>query len=538
MFLISGSDVHEAQNEANGDPMKTYIFKMLDKQREEGTFCDSVIQCEGEDFHAHSNILSAVSPYLKTLHRGSFIPEQLNNKIVIDLNNFKKEAVRFFLYVVYGSQSLTDVNVYLEDLLQLADFLQSKAILEFLLKVIRGKIRVDNCLYLYECSGKFNATHIQQLSCIYISNHFENVITSPKWKLLSQETFETLVKSPLIKSQPDDLLGKALKNFMIGELSKKDANTILLYQCFQTTSMLDKVIAISGGGKVDYNKNTIPLNEWKTKFVSFHLFMLQHHLFAVGTKQRITGQPITRLEIMKYDQISQSYSIICPLELDFSGFQPLVLVGADRDPSYRFVIVLKVYACASPNHILLICSFKGSHFAIKYDLVNKAIIKNFRVISSLVDSSYYFTYSKNEDKLYVVMAAGNVAHFMSSFLRNDDTLDHLCDFEVENYYHIDCFGDFLYSFKVQGDNCLKVERYNQYESAWSSVSSFDVPVDDDVSAVLFLSSSDGVYLIFTLGTGVHQVYFYNIKLETLSDVFIFQQTDFISGLVVPHSLLI
>ena len=99
---------------------KEELLSKLNELRNEKILCDVTLRIEGEDFSAHRCVLSAASPYFRSMFTSGF---KENESSVVELEELKSpaaasEALRF----IYTGEAFVNECIA-QDLVKLADYL-------------------------------------------------------------------------------------------------------------------------------------------------------------------------------------------------------------------------------------------------------------------------------------------------------------------------------------------------------------------------------------------------------------------------------
>ena len=99
---------------------KEELLSKLNELRKESTLCDATLRIEGQDFAAHRCVLSAASPYFRSLFTSGF---KENESAVVELQEIKSAAVASeALRFIYTGEVLINAS-NARDLFRVADYL-------------------------------------------------------------------------------------------------------------------------------------------------------------------------------------------------------------------------------------------------------------------------------------------------------------------------------------------------------------------------------------------------------------------------------
>ena len=212
-MIVSSDKLTNFEQVLDNGSVGDYILLSMRKQRKNNVLCDAIVKCSDKEFSVHRSMLYAYSLYCRELFSGSFAPETQNGITVIDLDCFSENTVRVFLDILYGEISEPIVNIEVEELLKLADFLHADLDIPIVTSMLREFIGISNCLELYKLAGSYNFCKLQTIVLTFISDHLKVISTTEHWMSMDEETLFSILKHPLIRCRTDTLVGGALKSY-------------------------------------------------------------------------------------------------------------------------------------------------------------------------------------------------------------------------------------------------------------------------------------------------------------------------------------
>ena len=159
----------------------------------------------------------AYSLYCRTLFTGAFPPKNKEGLTIIDLSCFSKEVVQVFLDMMYGMKREDAIDIDVEELLKLADFMQADSNIPLITETLRHMLDVDNCLEIYNLAGAYNFSKLQTVTLTFISGNLQKLTKTDAWKTLDGETLLSLLKEPMIQCKPETLVGEGWKQCFSGK---------------------------------------------------------------------------------------------------------------------------------------------------------------------------------------------------------------------------------------------------------------------------------------------------------------------------------
>ena len=185
-MIVSSKKLNSVKEYLDNGSLGDYMMRSLREQRTNKILCDVVVQSGGKKFYVHKSVLYAYSLYCRKLFVGSFPPPIKNGQILIDLNCFSENVVQVLIDLMYGDKKGDIVDVDLEELIKLTDFLQADCDIKLITEILRNLLNGDNCLELYKLACTFNFHNLQTVIVTYISDNARRIISSDEWKQLGK----------------------------------------------------------------------------------------------------------------------------------------------------------------------------------------------------------------------------------------------------------------------------------------------------------------------------------------------------------------
>ena len=189
-----------------------HSWSKLDQQRkEQPDFCDVVIKCGDDNFHAHQCMLASVSKYFEGLF---FTPLQAQSRIATaDLSEFRPDSISWLLEMIYNTPGLKREefkHANTMELIQLADFLGVESILTEMINAVRRSLSFSNCYVWYEFADRYNISKLRILSLIFMGANFEQLALQPDFQNFSLPMLRTLLSCNLVLCYPLSVVIKAI----------------------------------------------------------------------------------------------------------------------------------------------------------------------------------------------------------------------------------------------------------------------------------------------------------------------------------------
>ena len=222
-MIVSSKKLNSVKEYLDNGSLGDYMMKSFREQRKNKILCDVVVQSGGKEFYVHKSVLYAYSLYCRKLFTGSFPPPTKNGIVVIDLNCFSENVVQVLINLMYGDKEGEIVDIDVEELIKLTDFLQADCDIKLMTEILRNLLNGDNCLELYKLACTFHFHNLQTVIVTYISENARPIISSDEWKDLDETTVFSILKHPAFQSN-STWLGGALKFYY----SRNDGCNILI----------------------------------------------------------------------------------------------------------------------------------------------------------------------------------------------------------------------------------------------------------------------------------------------------------------------
>ena len=168
------------------------LVQCLQVFRREKLFCDVSLRVNESKIAAHRNILSASSPYFKTLflesETGKFIK---NVPLPDDMSLTTTEAVLDYMYG--GKVYLTDENCM--DILKAASFFQLQSLTRECCYALVTFLTPENCLKIRDLALSLGQTELYERSLRFVWSNFADVVQQRTFLEVSRHTLEDLLSS-------------------------------------------------------------------------------------------------------------------------------------------------------------------------------------------------------------------------------------------------------------------------------------------------------------------------------------------------------
>ncbi len=159
------------------------VMEGLTEQWHNGEFCDAKLIIEGEILLAHKCVLSAASPYFRSMFLGKF---QESKKEEVEITGVTHPAMHDILGAIYTNK-LKPTNKTVGDLLSAADFLQFNEIVEKCEQHMIAKLTNVTCLQFLKLFDKYSLEKGQKAAHDFIVKNFKCVSINKDFLKVSKE---------------------------------------------------------------------------------------------------------------------------------------------------------------------------------------------------------------------------------------------------------------------------------------------------------------------------------------------------------------
>lgn len=182
---------------------KEALLSELNKLRKESILCDVALRIEGQDFPAHRCVLSAVSPYFRSLFTSGF---KENESKVVELPEIQSAAVANEAFrFIYTGETLVNVS-YAQDLVKIADYLIIPSLKTKMSEYLKNSINAENCLALESFAAQFDCEELEEAATAFKLQNFVSVVRSYGFKMLDFEKVKELVShDEIVVSKEEDV---------------------------------------------------------------------------------------------------------------------------------------------------------------------------------------------------------------------------------------------------------------------------------------------------------------------------------------------
>ena len=181
---------------------KEGLLDKLNELRKDNTLCDVTLQIEGQNFSAHRCVLSAASPYFRSLFTSGF---KENKDSTIVLQDTKPAVLSEALRFIYTGEALVNAT-NAQDLVKIADYFIVPRLKTKMSKYLEECIDSTNCLALESFADQFGCESLKQVASEFKLKNFISVVKSEDFKTLNFNKVKELIShDEIIVSKEEDV---------------------------------------------------------------------------------------------------------------------------------------------------------------------------------------------------------------------------------------------------------------------------------------------------------------------------------------------
>ncbi len=190
---------------------KNYALSLLSKLntfQKDTLLCDGIITIAGKQFSIHKVILSAASPYFRTLFCNGMVE---TFSLDVELQGVSSECFAILLEYIYtGNIIVTSTNV--EQLVEAGRLFQLDDVVEYCCDFLISELCVENSLGILSFAQLHSCVGLSTTVLNYIHRRFEEVCKTEEFLQLDWSTLLSFLKSDSIKiSSEGDVFIAVLK---------------------------------------------------------------------------------------------------------------------------------------------------------------------------------------------------------------------------------------------------------------------------------------------------------------------------------------
>ena len=225
----------ELQSGVFDEDFKDELLYKLDELRKAKFLCDTTVRAQGQEFSAHSIVLSASSDYFKALFSSQLrVREQQNN--LVELNEIKSSTIAEVLQFMYtGRTSISSSNA--QDLVVASDYLIIPKLKSKAAQFLEGSINASNCLALESFASQYNCDSLKQTAVKYKYEHFVDVVKSEDFLSLGFEKVKELMCKDELNVSEEEQVYEAVMAWVKHDLSTRECFLLDLLKCLRLFSM-------------------------------------------------------------------------------------------------------------------------------------------------------------------------------------------------------------------------------------------------------------------------------------------------------------
>ena len=150
-----------------------------------GKNSDVTIFLEQKEFRVHKFMLALRSPVFSAMFKHNMKESKQN---IIEITDIDQDIMEIILEYIYTG-TLKDIDDEADRLFIAADKYALEGLRIMCSKVLIEKISIENVFQMFELADQYQANDLKECVLDYISNHREEVMKMPEYKLISNMPF-------------------------------------------------------------------------------------------------------------------------------------------------------------------------------------------------------------------------------------------------------------------------------------------------------------------------------------------------------------
>ena len=233
MAATAIQNAEENQKVLCDKPFKEELLDKLNELRKDNTLCDVTLQIEGQNFSAHRCVLSAASPYFRSLFTSGF---KENKDSVIVLEDTKPAVLSEVLRFIYTGEALVNAT-NAHDLVKIADYLIIPRLKMEVSEYLEECIDATNCLALESFADQFGCESLKQAASEFKIKNFISVVKSEDFKTLNFDKVKELISRDEIIVSKEEEVYEAIVSWVQHDTLSRECLFSELLKCLRLFSI-------------------------------------------------------------------------------------------------------------------------------------------------------------------------------------------------------------------------------------------------------------------------------------------------------------
>ncbi|XP_006811771.1 kelch-like protein 29 [Saccoglossus kowalevskii] len=206
-----------------------HILDSLNNFRKAGCLTDTVISTGGKEFPCHRAVLACSSPYFKAMFSAE-MKETQEGRITLD--NVRAETLELLLEYAYTSK-ITINSANSQELLEMADLLQYKTIVQAASEYLERQLHPDNCLGIKYVAEMHACTRLYERASAYALDRFPQVVKNEEFLQLPLFEVVAYLSHERINVRDEETVFDAAISWVKYELKKRLPKLLVVLQCIR-----------------------------------------------------------------------------------------------------------------------------------------------------------------------------------------------------------------------------------------------------------------------------------------------------------------
>ena len=461
------------------------LLEFANSNRNAGSFNDVTIQTGDESIPANRMVLACYSKFFESMFR-SQLKEKYQN--TVEIKKFDGHAIGIIIQFIYARKiDITSKNVMV--LLRAADFLQVDEVMKMCFNYLETSLTVDSCFEVVKASDLYHSFSPLRKTTTFISNNFDQIFKTDKFKNLSKQEFISFLKfTNRINVLESSLYSAILEWVKHDQAREVEFLSLFLILDLQKLSSDFVLGTIAEEPLVQANKDCLNavLSYFKTKHAAPKMLCFENS----GKATVIEVQKV-RISQSTYPNIPNCSSTLCMLLKDDNFVYSLhasrqVFRMKHSAAHFRWEEIASLneqksaFGAAAWNGNLVVAGGKlGRRTAIKSTELYKTCVNEWKYIEPMTYERYNHQLVVANNKLFAVGGQDGSGNFLASVEQLDNENGKWIEIKSMNkprtsFAAVTC-NNYIYAIGgvSSKDPVNTVERYDLHSDRWSFVRSMN-----------------------------------------------------------------
>ncbi|XP_028415007.1 kelch-like protein 3 [Dendronephthya gigantea] len=253
------------------------LYESIAEMWESRQLCDVEIKgCDGRSIEAHRLVLSAISPYFRSMFTGDLCESRQK---IVKIENVEGEILATLVRFAYLSK-LEVNNTNVEGLLAASNLLQIKEVEKMCCDFLQGQLHPSNCLGIWALAELHHCRELSSFTFRFILKNFPSVSQSEEFCCLSLKDVKIFLNNPNLSINSEEMVFEAGIRWIESE-SKRELHLPEIVSCVRLGSLTPDYL----------RENILKSNLVRKSLLCCQIVenALEFTLSPLSEKQKITG---------------------------------------------------------------------------------------------------------------------------------------------------------------------------------------------------------------------------------------------------------